>query len=118
MPIPTATRQPDDALDTDGDSKPNYLDTDDDGDKKLTKDEKADKNKDGKPLDAYDMDADGIPDYLDDKEVPTVVLHVRGFLQGAYVASEGLMRDDLREQGLIPLDATIQRSHDRVQVPE
>ncbi len=94
--------KPDDALDTDGDGKPNYLDSDDDGDKKLTKDEKADKNKDGNPLDAYDMDADGIPDYLDDKEVPTVVVHVRGFLQGAYVASEGLMRDDLREQGLIP----------------
>ncbi len=86
-PDTNGNQTPDDALDTDGDSKPNYLDTDDDGDKKLTKDEKADKNKDGNPLDAYDMDADGIPDYLDDKEVPTVVLHVRGFLQGAYVPS-------------------------------
>lgn len=94
---------PADALDTDGDGKPNYLDTDDDGDKKLTKDEKPDKNKDGNPLDAYDMDADGIPDYLDNNEVPTVVLHVRGFLQGAYDSKTGLMRDDLREQGLIPL---------------
>lgn len=94
---------PADALDTDGDGKPNYLDTNDDGDKKLTKDEKPDKNKDGNPLDAYDMDADGIPDYLDNNEVPTVVLHVRGFLQGAYDSKTGLMRDDLREQGLIPL---------------
>jgi hypothetical protein len=103
MPDANGDGNPADALNTDGDGKPNYLDTDDDGDKKLTKDEKADKNKDGKPLDAYDMDADGIPDYLDDKEVPTVVLHVRGFLQGAYDSKTGLMRDSLREQGLIPL---------------
>ncbi|MDQ5769495.1 choice-of-anchor L domain-containing protein [Thiothrix subterranea] len=102
-PDANGNKTPDDALDTDADGKPNYLDTDDDGDKKLTKDEKADKNKDGNPLDAYDMDADGIPDYLDNNEVPTVVLHVRGFLQGAYDSASGLMRDDLREQGLIPL---------------
>jgi hypothetical protein len=102
-PDANADGNPADALDTDGDGKPNYLDTDDDGDKKLTKDERADKNKDGNPLDAYDMDADGIPDYLDDDEVPTVVLHVRGFLQGAYNKANGLMRNDLREQGLIPL---------------
>lgn len=103
-PDSNGNKTPDDALDTDGDGKPNYLDTDDDGDKKLTKDEKADKNKDGNPLDAYDMDADGIPDYLDDNEVPTVVLHVRGFLQGAYDGTTGLMRDDLRVAGLIPLE--------------
>jgi len=94
---------PDDALDTDGDGKPNYLDNDDDGDSKPTTDEKADKNKDGNPLDAHDMDADGIPDYLDDKEVPTVVLHVRGFLQGSYDPAGNLMQDDLRQLGLIPL---------------
>ncbi|SDZ75329.1 Cadherin domain-containing protein [Thiothrix caldifontis] len=93
---------PTDALDTDTDSKPNYLDSDDDGDSKLTADEKADKNKDGNPIDAYDADADGIPSYLDPNEIPTVVLHVRGFLQGAYSTADGLMRDDLRKQGLIP----------------
>lgn len=93
---------PADALDTDTDSKPNYLDSDDDGDSKLTADEKADKNKDGNPIDAYDADADGIPSYLDANEIPTVVLHVRGFLQGAYSTADGLMRDDLRKQGLIP----------------
>jgi len=93
---------PADAQDTDIDSKPDYLDTDDDGDSKLTKDEKADKNADGNPVDAYDADADGIPSYLDPSEVPTVVLHIRGFLQGAYSTSDQLMRDDLRKLNLIP----------------
>jgi hypothetical protein len=93
---------PADAQDSDKDAKPDYLDNDDDNDAKLTVDEKADKNKDGNPLDAYDMDADGIPSYLDPTEVPTVVLHVRGFLQGAYNAADGLMRDDLRRLNYIP----------------
>lgn len=93
---------PADAQDTDIDGKPDYLDPDDDGDSKLTKDEKADKNADGNPVDAYDADADGIPSYLDPSEVPTVVLHVRGFLQGAYSTSDQLMRDDLRKLNLIP----------------
>ncbi|OQX16250.1 MAG: hypothetical protein BWK73_04325 [Thiothrix lacustris] len=101
-PDADANGNPSDALDTDTDSKPNYLDSDDDGDSKLTVDEKADKNKDGNPLDAYDADADGIPSYLDPNEIPTVVLHVRGFLQGAYSTADDLMRDDLRKQGLIP----------------
>lgn len=102
QPDPNGDGNPADALDTDKDSKPNYLDSDDDGDSKLTVDEKADKNKDGNPIDAYDADADGIPSYLDANEIPTVVLHVRGFLQGAYNTADGLMRDDLRKQGLIP----------------
>lgn len=102
QPDPNGDGNPADALDTDKDSKPNYLDSDDDGDSKLTVDEKADKNKDGNPADAYDADADGIPSYLDANEIPTVVLHVRGFLQGAYSTADGLMRDDLRKQGLIP----------------
>lgn len=101
-PDTNADGKPDDALDTDGDGKPNYLDNDDDGDSKPTADEKADKNKDGNPADAYDADADNIPSYLDPTEVSTVVLHVRGLLQGAYNTTEGLMRDDLRKQGLIP----------------
>ncbi|OQW99670.1 MAG: hypothetical protein BWK73_50030 [Thiothrix lacustris] len=101
-PDADANGNPSDALDTDTDSKPNYLDSDDDGDSKLTADEKADKNKDGNPTDAYDADADNIPSYLDPAEIPTVVLHVRGFLQGAYSTADGLMRDDLRKQGLIP----------------
>ena len=41
--------------DTDGDGVPNYLDANDDGDDRLTKDEGASK----------DTDGDGIPDYLD-----------------------------------------------------
>ncbi|MEN9422754.1 MAG: hypothetical protein RL122_137, partial [Pseudomonadota bacterium] len=102
-PDADANGNPSDALDTDTDSKPNYLDSDDDGDSKLTADEKADKNKDGNPIDAYDADADSIPSYLDPAEIPTVVLHVRGFLQGAYSTADGLMRDDLRKQGLIPV---------------
>lgn len=101
-PDTNADGNPADALDTDTDSKPNYLDSDDDGDSKLTKDEQPDKNKDGNPADAYDADADGIPSYLDAAEVPTVVLHVRGFLQGAYNTADGLMRDDLRKLNLIP----------------
>lgn len=47
--------------DTDGDGVPNYLDTDDDGDGVLTKDE-YDVNLDGIP---DDTDGDGIPDFLD-----------------------------------------------------
>lgn len=53
------------ADDSDGDKVANYLDTDDDGDGLLTKDEKADANKDGNPADAWDTDADKVPDYLD-----------------------------------------------------
>ena len=101
-PDPNGDGNPADAQDSDKDAKPDYLDNDDDNDGKLTIDEKADKNKDGNPVDAYDMDADGIPSYLDPAEVPTVVLHVRGFLQGAYSTADGLMRDDLRKLGLIP----------------
>ena len=47
---------------TDGDEKPNYLDSDDDNDGVLTKDEDA--NGDGDPTND-DADGDGIPNYLD-----------------------------------------------------
>lgn len=49
-------------IDTDGDGIPNYLDTDDDGDGTLTKNEDADG--DGQVTDD-DSDGDDIPDYLD-----------------------------------------------------
>ncbi|MCP5028282.1 MAG: hypothetical protein GY929_18550, partial [Actinomycetia bacterium] len=51
--------------DTDGDTTPNYLDADDDGDGTLTSAENADPNADGDPRDALDSDWDGQPDYLD-----------------------------------------------------
>ena len=54
--------------DTDGDTFPNYLDADDDGDSVATSAENADPNGDGDPRDAVDSDRDGQPDYLD---VPT-----------------------------------------------
>ena len=56
--------------DTDGDTFPNYLDADDDGDSLATSAENADPNGDGDPRDAVDSDRDGQPDYLD---VPTGV---------------------------------------------
>ncbi|MBT8211911.1 MAG: FG-GAP repeat protein, partial [Acidimicrobiia bacterium] len=51
--------------DTDGDTTPNYLDADDDGDGTPTASEGADPNADGDPRDARDADRDGEPDYLD-----------------------------------------------------
>lgn len=51
--------------DTDENTLPDYRDSDDDGDGKLTKDEGADPNGDGNPVDALDTDGDGTPDYLD-----------------------------------------------------
>lgn len=54
-----------DALNTDGDTLPNYLDFDDDGDNIPTKDE--DLNKDGDPTND-DTDGDNIPNYLDDDD--------------------------------------------------
>ena len=58
----------DDALDTDGDGIPNYLDEDDDGDNVLTKNEKPDPNNDGDLSDALDTDGDNKPNYLDDDD--------------------------------------------------
>ncbi|MDO5971841.1 hypothetical protein Q4Q35_18720 [Flavivirga aquimarina] len=61
--------------DTDGDTIPNYLDADDDGDNVLTKDENPDPDEDGDLSDAQDTDGDGTPDYLDsdddNDDVPT-----------------------------------------------
>ncbi|SFZ94371.1 hypothetical protein SAMN05428642_104130 [Flaviramulus basaltis] len=54
--------------DTDGDTIPNYIDADDDGDNVLTKNENPDPNGDGDFSDAQDTDGDGIPDYLDDDD--------------------------------------------------
>jgi hypothetical protein len=54
--------------DTDGDKKPNFRDTDDDGDRILTKYENADPNEDHNPSDALDTDGDNIPNYLDDDD--------------------------------------------------
>ena len=51
--------------DTDGDSIPNYIDADDDGDNVLTKNEAPDPNGDGTLSDAQDTDGNGTPDYLD-----------------------------------------------------
>jgi hypothetical protein len=50
--------------DTDKDSIPNYLDSDDDGDGIPTIEENPDPNGDGNPNDAKDTDGNGIPDYL------------------------------------------------------
>jgi len=54
-----------DALDTDNDGVPNYLDSDDDGDNVPTSTENPDPNNDGDLSDAQDTDNDGTPDYLD-----------------------------------------------------
>ena len=54
-----------DALDTDNDGIPNYLDSDDDGDNVPTATELPDPNGDGDFSDAQDSDNDGTPDYLD-----------------------------------------------------
>ncbi len=51
--------------DTDGDTTPNHLDPDDDGDGTPTASENADPNGDGDPRDALDADRDGQPDWLD-----------------------------------------------------
>lgn len=51
--------------DTDNDDTPNFVDSDDDGDGVLTKDENPDPNGDGNPSDAKDTDGDNVPDYLD-----------------------------------------------------
>ena len=64
-PDPNRDGNPDDALDTDHDGKPNYLDSDDDNDGLLTRYEQADSDHDGNPSDAVDTNHDGIPDYLD-----------------------------------------------------
>ena len=90
-------------VNTDGDDKPNLLDSDDDGDGVLTKDEAPDLNQDGDPTDAIDSDGDSIPDYMD----PTndlAAIKVRVMLQGAFDSSTNLMTDDLRSASLIPVN--------------
>ena len=57
--------------DTDGDTTPNYLDNDDDGDGTPTASENADPNADGDPRDAVDGDRDGEPDWLDVEAGPS-----------------------------------------------
>ncbi len=51
--------------DSDGDTVPDVLDDDDDGDGVLTVDEAPDDDDNGLPDDARDSDGDGTPDYLD-----------------------------------------------------
>jgi hypothetical protein len=56
------------ALDTDGDGKPDYWDSDDDGDTLPTNQEAADANGDGDASDARDTDSDGTPDFRDNDD--------------------------------------------------
>ncbi|MEM9561346.1 MAG: hypothetical protein AAGA93_01930, partial [Actinomycetota bacterium] len=58
--------------DTDGDTTPDYLDSDDDADAAATTAENADPDSDGDPRDALDSDRDGQPDYLDPPTSATV----------------------------------------------
>ena len=57
-----------DAIDTDGDDLPNYLDADDDNDNVLTSIEITDPNDDGNFDDSLDTDSDSIPNYLDNDD--------------------------------------------------
>ncbi|MFT7521822.1 MAG: hypothetical protein ACI9MC_003974 [Kiritimatiellia bacterium] len=50
------------------DGVPNYVDLASDGDKVLTRDERADRNHDGDPSDAADVNENGIATYLDSME--------------------------------------------------
>ena len=56
------------ALDTDSDGKPDYWDSDDDGDTVATNQEAADANGDGYASDARDTDSDGTPDFRDNDD--------------------------------------------------
>ena len=71
------TLDPADAIDSDGDGTPDYLDSDDDGDGIDSFNELARSRFDGNPSDALDFDGDGIPDYLDTDDdndgLPTIV---------------------------------------------
>ncbi|MFK7782577.1 hypothetical protein [Psychroserpens sp.] len=64
-----------DAIDTDDDTIPDYLDVDDDGDNVLTVNEDVNYTEDDGLINALDTDGDGTPDYLDDDDdgdgVPT-----------------------------------------------
>ncbi len=57
-----------DAIDTDNDGIPNYLDVDDDGDNVLTTAENPEYTEEDGLANAQDTDNDGIPDYLDDDD--------------------------------------------------
>lgn len=58
--VPSCTPQ-----DSDGDTTPDLLDTDDDGDGIPSSSENNDPDADGNPSDAVDSDGDSTPDYLD-----------------------------------------------------
>lgn len=64
-----------DAIDTDNDGIPNYLDVDDDGDNVLTTAENPEYTEEDGLANAQDTDNDGVPDYLDndddDDGIPT-----------------------------------------------
>jgi len=82
---------------TDGDPFSNLKDLDDDGDDVPTREEDTDLN-----MDWYndDTDKDGTVDYLDPD--PFMFLNLKVFLQGPYSEINGIMRDDLREMGVLP----------------
>ena len=51
-----------------------------------------------------DANGNGIPDYIDANTINGVKVSVKAILQGAYSATTGLMRDDLRTKSLIPFN--------------
>ncbi len=103
MPDPNGDGNLADARDTDADSKPDYLDTDDDNDGSPTATEKPDPNGDGNPADAVDNNANHIAAYLDVEEDFLVTVQLRVLLQGPYDPTTGLMNNELRQQGIVPL---------------
>ena len=84
--------------DLDGDGLVNSEDDDDDGDG--IPDIAEDINANG-IFDDDDSDGDGIPDIIDSDSQVFVASKV--FLQGVYDKAEGLMRDDLRQKGYLPI---------------
>ena len=91
--------------DTDGDTTPNYLDADDDGDGTPTASENADPNGDGDPRDALDSDLDGQADWLDPhvgSAVGVVAAEQKiSDTQGGLIAA--LVDDDRFGTGVAPL---------------
>ncbi len=83
---------------TDGDAYINIIDADDDGDNVPTIEEDTNENFNWND---DDTDEDNIVDYLDPDLF--VFLKIKVFLQGPYVEESGLMNDDLRAKGYLPL---------------
>jgi hypothetical protein len=83
------------AIDTDGDGIIDALDTDDDGDTILTRDEHPNDNGDGNPSNALDTDHDGIPDYLDNDDDND------GILTSTEEAYSAIFDDDVDNDSLL-----------------